>query len=184
MSDISNSTWFPVFTLLLGFATKYASDFFQDRRATDRERESRKATLHYKFIERRIEFQHQTLLKLQETTMSLARATGSMNHHDIMAFRSTGNWQKQLYPDGLSDDARVFQAEAMMLAARVKDDEIRKLVELFKGYCTGVVISLTKEDSEISMSNMTETFEILNQKIGGLLRGLDYEEQTLIAGIT
>jgi hypothetical protein len=106
-----------------------------------------------------------------------------MNHHDIMAFRSTGNWQKQLYPDGLSDNARVFQAEAMMLAARVKDDEIRELVETFKGHCIGVVISPTKVDSEISMSNMTETFEILNQNIGSLLRGLDNEEQTLIAGI-
>ncbi len=183
MLGISSSIWFPVLTLLLGFATKYASDVFQDRRTADREREARRATLHYKFIERRIEFQHQTLLKLQETIMGLGRATGAMHHQDIMAYRSTGNWQKQLYPDDLSDSARIFQAEAMMFAARVRDDEVRELVEKFKDYCAGVVISPTKEDSEIVMSNMTEIFEVLNQKIGVLLRGLDYEEQALIAGI-
>jgi hypothetical protein len=115
--------------------------------------------------------------------MGLGRATGAMHHQDIMAYRSTGNWQKQLYPDDLSDSARIFQAEAMMFAARVRDDEVRELVEKFKDYCAGVVISPTKEDSEIVMSNMTEIFEVLNQKIGVLLRGLDYEEQALIAGI-
>ena len=84
--------WFPVLTLLLGYAVKAASDWLQHRRTSERERQAREAARQDQLFERRTTFQRQTLLDLQEAVMRLARSSGAMHHQDVMAFRKTGKW--------------------------------------------------------------------------------------------
>src|SRR5687768_4612193 len=79
MLDMSPNEWFPVFTLLLGYGTKAFSDWFQHRRAREREREARDAARRDQLFERRTSFQRQTLLDLQEAIMRLTRTTAEAN---------------------------------------------------------------------------------------------------------
>jgi hypothetical protein len=151
MPDISTTTWFPVLTLLGGFGTKSLADWFDYRRGTKREREAREWTRRGQVIERRINFQHQTLLDLQETCMQLARATGAMHHLDVVAFRTHGTWQKELLPEDLNENSRLAQTKTMMLAARVRDDVTRSMVENFKNLCVATSQCATERDGKLTL---------------------------------
>jgi hypothetical protein len=79
MPEITTSSWFPVLTLLLGYATKSLTDWLEHRRNTRREREAREAVRRDQRFERRTSFQRQTLLDLQEASMQLARSVGAIH---------------------------------------------------------------------------------------------------------
>jgi hypothetical protein len=132
MPDVITSSWFPVLTLLLGFATKSLSDWLENRRNTRRERAAREAVRREQLFERRTSFQRQTLLEIQEASMQLVRSVGAIHHEDKMAYRSTGEWGKQRVGDDLSEANRLAQARTGMLAARVRDDTIRELIGKLK----------------------------------------------------
>jgi len=77
-TDVSNTTvvWFPVVTLILGFAIGFISDWIKNRRESDREREARREARRERLSDQRRNFQRETLLALQEAVQDLARATG------------------------------------------------------------------------------------------------------------
>jgi len=60
--------------------------------------------------------------------MDVARHASAMHHQDLMAFRKSGKWQKQLYDDELAESSRLANARSTMLAVRVRDQAVRDLV--------------------------------------------------------
>src|SRR5262245_46466607 len=120
--------WFPVFTLLLGYALKALPDWLPHRRNKERQRESRETELGGHFLERRTSFQHQNVLDLQEAVNQLMHTTSVINLQDSAAFRETGQWHKQALGDELTENHRLASARATMLAVRVRDDSVRNLV--------------------------------------------------------
>jgi hypothetical protein len=172
MADIV-AGWFPVFTLLLGYAMKAFSDWLQHRRTTEREREARAAARQDERANRRVAFQRQTLLDLQEAMMQLIRSAGAMHHRDVMEFRKTGKWQKQLFGEELNENARLANARTSMLAVRVRDDPVRDLVQTVKSHAIAAAMCGSQEEGERAMTAMGAAFEQLNQRIGETLRKLD-----------
>jgi hypothetical protein len=175
MPDITTSIWFPVLTLLLGYATKSLSEWLEYRRTTRREREAREAVRRDQLFERRTTFQRQTLLDLQETSVQLLRSVVRITVIDKSAYHSTGEWSKQL-PDGLGEDNRLAQARIGMLGARVRDDAIRELLAKLKTHSVQAILSSTPDDTERVMSSMGLVYDELNQRIGEVLRKLDDAE--------
>jgi len=165
--------WFPVLTLLLGYAVKAASDWLQHRRTSERERQAREAARQDQLFERRTTFQRQTLLDLQEAVMRLARSSGAMHHQDVMAFRKTGKWQRQLFDEELSENARLANARTSMLAVRVRDESVRSLVAVVKHHSAKAGLSTSEEEGNRELDAMAVEFERLNQRIGEVLRELD-----------
>jgi hypothetical protein len=165
--------WFPVLTLILGYALNSVSEAVRHRRAVEREREARNAETQMKAFERRITFQRATLLDLQDAIMNLMRTSGAMHHKDHMTFKQTGQWQKQLYGEELSDANRLAMARTTMLTVRVRDGKVRELVARLKGYTADALISKTPEKSDAAAYEMSVVFEKLNEQIGELLRELD-----------
>ena len=107
--------------------------------------------------------------------MQVARAAGEMHHHDVMSLRRTGKWQKELYGEELSQNARLANARTMMLAVRVRDDVIREITGEFKAHAADAGRCLSQEKAEQHLSGMGDQFEKLNRRIGELLRTLDDE---------
>ena len=177
MPEITTSSWFPVVTLLLGYATKSLSDWLEHRRNTRREREAREAARRDKLYEQRISFQRQTLLDLQEASAQLARSVGAVTHQDRMAYRSTGKWRKALLSDELNEGNRLAQARTGMLGPRVRDDATRQLVDKLKTRSAEAVNSPTPQDCERADIDVTLIYTELNQRIGEVLRKLDDAEQ-------
>lgn len=167
--------WFPVVTLVVGYLTKSVSDWLQHRRTLERDRETREADRQDKLFEHRAAFQRQTLLDLQETLMQLFRTTGVMHQHDLMEFRTTGEWQKSLFPQDLDESNRVAVARTSMLAVRVQDQKTRELVKNFKNATAAVTESAAADESTAAMARIGPVFEELNHRIGDILRKLDEE---------
>jgi hypothetical protein len=177
---LTNATagWFPVFTALLGYVGSLLTESLRDKRATAREREARHSLTRAQLLERRANFQRETLLRLQDEALKLARAAGRMNHLDEMRFRETRKWGGTLFPDGLSDDAFQANVTIMVLTSRVRDDRIREIVSAFRTHANCVGTSPTREAATKALEKMSQLIEPLHTRIGEVLRQLDDDEDT------
>jgi len=168
--------WFPVFTALLGYIASLLTESLRDRRARDRERDARDSLRRAQLLERRANFQRETLIRLQDEVLKLARAAGRMNHLDEMEFRKTGKWGGNLFPDGLSDGAFQANVTIMVLTSRVRDDRIREIAAAFRDHANSVGTSPTREADRKALEKMGELVEPLHARIGEVLRQLDDDE--------
>jgi hypothetical protein len=160
---------------VLGFAAKSTSDYFDHRRVREREREAKEIERRYKLAERGASFQRETLLQLQETMFELIRTSGMMHHQDLMEHRAGGEWHKRLYGEDLGERNRAANARTAVLAVRVRDESVRKLVQAVKDSGTVVMLSRGPAEGDEAMTRMSFDFEILNHRIGELLRAIDEE---------
>ena len=190
MPDAATSTaagWFPVLTAFLGFVASSTSEWFRDRRASERERAAaeatsarergaREAARRAQLLERRASFQRETLLNLQDAVVKLSRAAGRMHHLDVIENRKTGEWGRHLLPEDLNDDAHDANVMLMVLTARVRDDRIRETVETFRTHAGRVGISRTEQAAREALDRMAEVLEPLHERIGEVLRKLDDDE--------
>jgi hypothetical protein len=177
MPEFTTTTWFPVLTLLIGYGTKSLSDWIQNKRAIVREREAREATRHDQRVARRVTFQRETLLELQEVAMQLARATGRANYLDEMAFEESGNWRNCLLPDDVNESYRVAQARVLMLSVRARDDAVRDLVQRFKDASSATVMSAQRDTASRALGALVSVHDELHKRIGILLRELDSSDE-------
>lgn len=166
----------PIITLLIGYGTKSISDWIEYKRTTERDREMREAVRRGQMLERRISFQRETLLELQEISIQLARSIGAMHHQDIIAHHKTGKWQKQLYPNDLDEAHRLAQARTTVLGVRVRDELVRELLAQFKQSTVEVTGCGTENEARQHMTDMGSLHDALNERIGEMLRKLDDDE--------
>lgn len=165
--------WFAAGGVLTGFVAKSLADLLQHRFVSERERAAREAAAKSQMQERRDAFQRQTLLALQEALMDLARTEGSMQTHDVRAFRETNQWHKNRYGEELSEQNRIANALISKLVVRVRDDRVRQQVQLFRDNAFRVFSSSSLSESEQALTKMGAELEAANQRIGEILRTLD-----------
>lgn len=163
----------PALSVLAGGLLTMLASWAADRRLSERERESRKEERKDRLAIRRNDFQRETLLALQVASQQLMRTTGASLHQDIVAHRTTGEWQKQQLPNNLSDDHLLLTTETMLLASRVRDDDVRKLADRMRAQATVVGMSSDESEAEGRMMAATDTQQALIQRIGELVRELD-----------
>ena len=168
-----SSAWFPVATLLIGFATGSLADWLKDRRSERRETTARKNEREQARLTRIHEFQRVTLLELQQVIADLARAAGKAHHHDTMDYRRSGVWGRSLFPDGDSERFREMQVKAAILAARVIDPTIREYVGQLKDACADGTMADSEATAGRAMVRMSKSLDEANQRIGEALRVID-----------
>ena len=144
-----------------------------DRRITERDRERRREERRERLVTRRNDFQRETLLALQDASQKLLRNTGASLHQDVVAHRTTGTWQRQQLPDDLSNDRLRLTTETMLLASRVRDDEVRALADRLRTQTAVVGLSSGENEAESRMMAAADTQGALIQRIGEIVRGLD-----------
>jgi hypothetical protein len=98
LGAISSNVWIPIATLLLGYIASLVTEALRDRRLSDREREARAAereavreSHERERIERRKDFQRETLLHLQDVLLQLVRTFGEEHNQDVMLSRKAGD---------------------------------------------------------------------------------------------
>jgi len=159
--------------LVVGYLMKYVTDWMQDRRSTRHARESRAAARRADLIDRRNQFQLDTLLNLQEAILRLIRCGGAAHHLDVMSHRKSGQWHKELYPEQLDEQSHVSQVDTTKLMVRVRDREIRSGVERLKAFVSNIPISRSPDEGQRAVNAMELEFEVVNARIGEVLRKLD-----------
>ncbi len=129
--------------------------------------------------DRRINFQRETLLDLQDAVMQLSRAAGSVYHHHFAAHARTAEWHKEPLPDDLNESFRLSQVRTSVLAARVRDESVRQLVQVAKSEATAIAITDRGTESIRAFAGASATCDRLNDRIGELLREMDDESDSL-----
>ncbi|MBF6990779.1 hypothetical protein [Cupriavidus sp. IK-TO18] len=172
MFGISQEVWFPVLTLILGALLKGAGDWATDSRKDKREAGARNAERRIK----RNELQRATLLELQEMAARLGRFAGRAHHEDAMAVRRGGTWGKSLLGNEVSEGLRSASADVIKLSVRVRDGDIRELASRFVGQCAAASMAKSESESERKLNEAIDTDNVLNERIGKVLRALDDDE--------
>lgn len=186
MIDTANSlgTWIgPALTSLgsfatagLGFLALRVLDARKDERTYRRKKAARREARRDKIIEKRNEFQRQTLLELQDAVQQSIRDTAELQLHDIRAAREGFEWRKNSFPHELSERTRLTNVQTMRLGVRVRDEQIRLLLSTFRKCCTNVQFATNEQASERQMSESSDKFAELNDRIGQVIRQLDEVE--------
>ncbi|MFM0300381.1 hypothetical protein PQQ99_09705 [Paraburkholderia sediminicola] len=177
---IAPAIWFPVITLIVGAILKAAFDILTDRRTARHAREVRKEQRLETVSLRRTDFQRATLLELQEAIQQLARFTGKSNHQDVVAYRTSGKWQKQMLDNDTDEGSLKAQTSVSKLRVRVRDAEIRKLSKDFSASCTNAVLATSEVAADDALIRMSEILSELHEKIGVALRSLDDDDDQAI----
>lgn len=165
----------PVVSALLGFATAVVTEHLRDARTKKREREARTDARRIQIAERRIGFQRETLLNLQEAVLEEARSAGQICVADEREYRKTGKCPPML-PEDLNEKARFNTVKTLMLTERIRDKEVRDLMETFRTYTNQVGICRSLEAERAALQNMQNALSPLHKRIGIVLRQLDDDE--------
>jgi hypothetical protein len=169
--------WLPLITAVIGFASGGCTEWLRDRRAYERERDTRESALQEQRRERRNEFQRKTLLELQDAAMRLMQATHKTHHFDVMMFRKHGEMYAEPHPENISNEEQAANAITAVLGVRVRDRAIRELLQKMKDELTGATLYANSEEhSQLGMRQAGKQFVELNKRIGEVLRSIEDEE--------
>jgi hypothetical protein len=106
--------------------------------------------------------------------------TGAAHHQDEMAYRRTGQWQKQLLGEELNQQDFLAVRRVGMFVVRVRDSSLRELVLKFRQFAGEMASTqLSREDCISAMDSAVSLVEQIHNRIGELLRTLDDEETSL-----
>jgi hypothetical protein len=134
----------PITTLaggLGGYWLASRNEEARDKRAAQRESQSRLDALADKLEEDRHTFQRDTLLELQDELQHLVRNTAQAIMQDKSAIKERG--QIYLLTGDLSDQALQITKSLQRLRSRVLDNELRDAIGDFIGTCSTASMGLT-----------------------------------------
>lgn len=104
------------------------------------------------------------------------RNTGAALHQDELAHRAGAVWQRQQLPEGLADEALQLTTETLLLASRIRDDEVRALADRFRTEASKVGFGASSDEAHKSIMTASETQGLLLKRIGLLVREIDEAE--------
>jgi hypothetical protein len=166
------NVWLPIVTLVLGYAGSLATEAVRDKRQESREERAHTRSRLEVQVDRRADFQRDTLLRLQDALARLARAGGAIHSHDVIASREAGRWKATLLPDDLSHDVFRATVDTNLMVVRVEDSVLRDLVLQTRNPATLISLATSEEESVARMDAMAAAFEKANERLGLLLREL------------
>lgn len=174
MPSFVSTSWFPVFTLLLGYGLKAFSDWIQHRRTIIREREARDFTRTEKRYDRHIGLQWRSLLDLQETMHELGRYTARALYFDTLNQRADSAAPRKPLPEDINEGTRSYLAKTTLLIVRIHDDQVRAIADQLRSMARAVIYEMNSEDEKTrTLIEMSNVYDKLNERIGDLVRNID-----------
>jgi hypothetical protein len=123
--------------------------------------------------EQRNDFQRQTLVDLQEATMSLMLSTSDLHEFDNLSYIQHGKRMVEPYPKKFTDANERDYPQTAVLGVRVRDDVVRALLSKLKSTLAAVQKAENQSDGIHAMAEASKQFVVLNDRIGEVLRMLD-----------
>lgn len=170
----------PVVTLMLGVILNAAIEYVRDGRTSKREQKARAVRREEEIAAKRIEFQRETLLELQNAVNEMGRQTAKLHIHDLQHFRNEGTWQEANLPHDIDEAQRAAVSWLSVLYVRVLDREVKLLIDRFRSDTDGTLKNSDALGSAKAFENMQTTFIHLNAKIGENLLNLDNALMNLV----
>jgi hypothetical protein len=149
---------------VLGFLGSVITEDRRNRSAAQRERAAREELRQ----QQRDDLQRQNLLDLQGAVSKMVRAVGKAYVFD------TSNYKKhqKFFLLGAELDQEAFESRVALshLHARVRDDELRRLLDEMSTISAKMSIPTTIEKLEADMALFHKTIEAVDERMGAVLR--------------
>ena len=120
--------------------------------------------------ERAKEFQRETLLTLQEAIHDALRLSARAHMEDFEQFKKTGDWNRGLLSDEVSEGLRLARRRVAILIERVADESLRSDVKSLMRVSAEGVLARSKQDAEMNQQAVSVLMTPLLEKIGSVLR--------------
>ena len=172
MSSLTLNIVMPLLGVLVGALSALFGSYLQHSWTTKREAISRSENRNAELKLRQIEFQHDTLIELQDTVAKLTRATGKAFHQDTVNFSKIGVWQKELLGDDVSTEHNLLSTRCTVLASRLQDGVIREQTQKFVDGCHKILSCANESAAQTLILAMTEQMKVVHDSIGKSVRNL------------
>jgi hypothetical protein len=149
---------------LASIATTYINTFNSTRLQTKADELLR--------IERLRNFQRDTLLNVQETLQDSLRNAVQTYHHDVVAHRENGEWQKSRIGDELNQRVLTVNRELTLLTERITNDKLREHIKAFRILISNTSRTNSEEEGDILLKQAVDEFNPLMEHIGKVFREL------------
>jgi len=147
-------------------------EWLRVRATAARERDARAQGRQEALEDKRIEFQRDTLLSLQDTLREHWRGGVLIWSTNLSVKRRTGTWADSGLSD--DDDLQLYDATIRLnaLSERVLDDDLRRLVAEYKNCHTALAFARNEADANLAHDMTMEAYNAANSRLGSLLRAL------------
>jgi len=109
----------PILSLIIGALLTMFASYLADFRLSKRERLARKEQQYATLYLKRIEFQRETLIELQDTIADMSRQTTKIHLNDITSYHQGTEWKKIEVPEDLNELSRITKTKLVKLKARI-----------------------------------------------------------------
>ena len=157
----------------IGYVASALQQWLADRRLDEREQRTRVALRVEQQSDRREAFQRETLLALQDALRRLSRATGAIQHLDVMHHRTTREpYARQQLDEEWNQKYQLAIVDVQMFTVRVMDDDLRHRINDLLDHVSAVISAPSESEAKASLdAGVTLSME-LNKRIGELLRSV------------
>ena len=171
--------WPTALTALGGVLVGLAAPWVTATLTVKRERESRTEARLEARRDRLNDLQRETLLALQNACQNLMNMEQEIHSWNMENFREHGRAYVTAPPAEANAGSQDAYRQTTILGVRVKDNEVRKLLQQLKDRCVGA--NLFPENPARAATEIREAgrvFVLLNERIGLVLRSL-YDSDSL-----
>jgi hypothetical protein len=147
-----------VSSLAIGFVLSEVSGFLKLRRER---------------VQRRQDFQRDTILELQECLARIVRATSRAYFEMTEDEDASGIWRSMSDTHRLAEGVRDAQERASVLAVRLADSDLRRAVEQLRETAREVIRAPDRPTGDGLHRDLAIGFTSLNQAFGKRLRSID-----------
>ncbi len=174
MADSNDIQWFPVLTLILGFASSAILDLWRDHRSSEIKSREKIEEREYLAKQRQNEFQFDNLIAAQDSIGKFLRANGEAHHIDEMEYRKSKKWGHLQLGEELNQ--RLFDENALLnkLSSRIQNEECRNLIGELRTLHGNLNLAKSQDDANKNIIAMAQIATRLNDIIGQEIRSIPY----------
>ena len=173
----TNVPWLaPTLTAFGGFVFGVLAEWLRDARAYSRERETKATARNEARIDRRRDFQRQSLLDLQDAICEMVAGVRQVYVEEVAQMLGGREWSKVAASAETSTKAMNSRDRVIKLRARIRDDQTHKLTG---DALVAIARLLAAPSDEVAKTNLGEVegcLRIACERIGAVLKILDEAE--------
>src|SRR6056297_174008 len=164
MIGIASEVWFPVVTLVVGIVLKGGFDALADHRALRTQKHLRDQEHRYASTTRRIAFQRETLLNLQECVQEASRAASEVFLADLNNAELGYDWSRAKIPEKINQKFFDAQRRLSLLQSRIRDEEVRAICAQMKSKMLNISVSKNQVDAIQLLDHISARSDELNER--------------------
>jgi hypothetical protein len=177
-STNTNVSWLvPTMTAFGGYVSGFLVEWFRDARAHSREREAKATARSEAQTDRRLDFQRQSLLDLQDAICEMVADVRQVHVEGAAQMLGGREWSKVAASVETSTKAMNSRDRVIKLRARIRDDQTHKLTGNVLVAIVRILDATSYEVAKKTLAEVEDSLRIACERIGATLKTFDEAEE-------